>query len=99
LRLETYEERTGLYLIFRALLLFRLTEDKMNEPEKIIEWRSDGNSAPQMHLHRDVLQSVLSQTAGKKLRVVSIVGPFRTGKSFLMSLIVRYLEYLEKEPG
>lgn len=46
--------------------------------------------------HREKLQSILDQVPPEAhVAVVSVVGAFRTGKSFLLSWFLRYLAYLE----
>ncbi len=50
--------------------------------------------------HEETLQSILKQIpSDKKVCVVSVVGAFRTGKSFLLSWFLRYLKHYELVHG
>lgn len=56
---------------------------------QIISITEDGN---EFRLHDDALRRVLRHVpAGMSVGVVSVVGAFRTGKSFLLDFILRYL--------
>lgn len=50
-------------------------------------------------LHAEKVRHVLKQVpADCKVAVVSVVGAFRTGKSFLLDMMLRYLRYYEEHP-
>lgn len=56
---------------------------------------SDGNS---LDLNNDNLTSILSKIPDThKVSVVSVVGAFRTGKSFLLNFFLRYLRSTSKD--
>ena len=62
-----------------------------SRPIQIIETKS-ADEGYAFVLHDEVLDSVLSKVPdGMPVAVVSVVGAFRTGKSFLLSLFLRYL--------
>ncbi|CAG7733729.1 unnamed protein product [Allacma fusca] len=48
-----------------------------------------------LHLNKDCLKAVLDRAGNRKLTFLSVVGPIGTGKSLLMSLVVRYLKSVE----
>lgn len=50
--------------------------------------------------HQEKLNEVMSQIPlGWKVSVISVVGAFRTGKSFLLSWFLRYLHHLKETDG
>ena len=59
------------------------------EPVQIISINDDGE---RFRLHEDKLEQILGRVPDKmKVSVVSVVGAFRTGKSFLLDFFLRYL--------
>jgi atlastin len=50
-------------------------------------------------LHEQKIAFVLKQIpADMKVSIVSVVGAFRTGKSFLLDMFLRYLRYYDEHP-
>lgn len=53
-----------------------------------------------MVLHKERLQSILDKVPeGMKVGIVSVVGAFRMGKSFLLDLMLHYLHYMADKEG
>ena len=66
-------------------------------PVQIVSVAADGAT---FSLHEARLQFVLRQVPpGMRVAVVSVVGAFRTGKSFLLDVLLRYLRWCEANPG
>jgi len=61
----------------------------MGEPIQIISF----DETKKLKLNKEKLERVLNQDHIKKLPIViiSVVGAYRTGKSFLLSWLIRYL--------
>jgi atlastin len=50
------------------------------------------------HFHKDAWMNILKRVpTDKPVAIISVVGAFRTGKSFLLSWFLRYLHHLEQE--
>lgn len=50
-------------------------------------------------LHGKKVKQILKQIpANRKVCVISVVGAFRVGKSFLLDMFLRYLTYYEENP-
>eukprot|EP01138_Halocafeteria_seosinensis_P009460 gb/GECG01009668.1/.p1 GENE.gb/GECG01009668.1/~~gb/GECG01009668.1/.p1 ORF type:complete len:638 (+),score=94.25 gb/GECG01009668.1/:1-1914(+) len=69
-------------------------EEDMGRPVQIISIDEKGT---QFHLNKEMLQEVVSRvpSADMKVSLVSVVGAFRTGKSFLLDILLRYLKYFD----
>ena len=68
-----------------------------NRPLQII---SIDNEKNQFQLNEKLFQSVLTKIpADLKVAIVSVVGAFRTGKSFLLDFFLRYLRLPQDEAG
>jgi atlastin len=64
-------------------------------PYQIVSIGSEEN-AYAFHFENQALDKILGRIPSDyKVAVVSVVGAFRTGKSFLLSWFLRYLKYLE----
>jgi len=71
--------------------------DNPKEVLKIISISEDGTH---FEVDEDNLKIIMSRVqelekTAKKMVIISVVGAFRTGKSFLLSSFIRYLEYCE----
>lgn len=62
----------------------------MDEPIQIISF----DETKKLKLNTEKLERILNQEHIKKLPIViiSVVGAYRTGKSFLLSWLIRYLK-------
>lgn len=66
-------------------------------PVQVITVSPDGDK---FTLHEKRLEFVLRQVPqDMKVASISVVGTFRTGKSFLLDLMLRYLRYYDENPG
>lgn len=66
----------------------------MAHPLQIISTGGAGPEQQEFVLERDNLRAIVSQIPAEcKVSVVSVVGAFRTGKSFLLTLLLRYLKH------
>jgi len=69
----------------------------LNKPLQII---SIDNAKNQFQLEEKLFKSVLSKVpSNMKVAIVSVVGAFRTGKSFLLDFFLRYLRLPQSEAG
>ena len=61
---------------------------------------SKNRSSGKFRFHRDAFKRVLEKNnaLNHPIVVISVAGPFRTGKSFLLNLFVRYLDADKKVP-
>lgn len=63
---------------------------------QLVDVSADGD---RFDLNEDALLDVLSKVPpGMKVSVLAVVGAYRTGKSFLLDIILRYLQYCEDHP-
>eukprot|EP00043_Microstomoeca_roanoka_P013658 m.134029 g.134029 ORF g.134029 m.134029 type:complete len:604 (+) comp15814_c0_seq3:950-2761(+) len=64
------------------------------QPLQVLTFSLDDNQQTKTHINVDNLRKVLHRHDVKDLPVVvlSVAGPFRTGKSFLLNFILHYLE-------
>ena len=70
---------------------------EQNQPLQIIAIDNERN---QFQLKEDLFKTVLSKVpANMKVAIVSVVGAFRTGKSFLLDFFLRYLRLPQDEAG
>mmetsp|Transcript_11734 Transcript_11734/g.14589 ORF Transcript_11734/g.14589 Transcript_11734/m.14589 type:complete len:558 (-) Transcript_11734:221-1894(-) len=75
-----------------------LTEDEQPQPLQIVSV-GDASNEYAFTFHEDALNSILTQIPpGWKVSLISVVGAFRTGKSFLLSWFLRYLHYKKTAP-
>lgn len=68
-----------------------------NQVVRIISISEDGSSftLDEENLHRVIAEVKKIEEPNMKLMVLSVVGDFRTGKSFILSAFLRYLRYCE----
>jgi atlastin len=83
-----------------------ISEDATTTTTKITGLKSDGEACQIVSIgsdedkyaftyHEDKLQTIIQDIPPDcKVAIVSVVGAFRTGKSFLLSWFLRYLDYL-----
>lgn len=72
-------------------------EIEMWDPDQAVNIISISSDNQSFELHSDNLQKIISAVPkDMKVMVLSVVGDFRTGKSFLLSTFLRYLVYCEK---
>lgn len=68
------------------------------EPNQVYRIISISEDCSSFDLHEDNLHSIMQEVkklGDMKLMILSVVGDFRTGKSFLLSSFLRYLYYCE----
>ncbi len=75
----------------------------MAEPLQIIQFKdsssvvAEGDDCGGIQLNHGNLDKILSQTENRPLCIISVCGPSRQGKSFLLGYMIRCLEALEND--
>ena len=77
----------------------RIIKNLLHKKEKAVQIVSVGsqNDRDSFTFHKETLDSILEKIPeNTKVSVISVVGNFRTGKSFLLSCFLRYLTHREE---
>lgn len=73
-------------------------QKKRPRPLQIVKIDLETNSVVIGEEELEEIQEALTRTGCKKVAVVGVMGAFRTGKSFLLDLMLRYLKYNGSKP-
>lgn len=68
-------------------------------PLQLVRLNMESNTAEVDDEAMKEFGSILQKVGSHKLAVVAVMGAFRTGKSFLLDLFLRYLRHEESNPG
>eukprot|EP00457_Paulinella_chromatophora_P002455 gb/GEZN01002460.1/.p1 GENE.gb/GEZN01002460.1/~~gb/GEZN01002460.1/.p1 ORF type:complete len:591 (-),score=142.89 gb/GEZN01002460.1/:701-2374(-) len=71
----------------------------MNRPFRIISINEAGTKFSLNQERMDRILDLAKKINPNKVIVLSVVGAFRSGKSFLLDLLLRFLRYQEQHPG
>ena len=64
--------------------------------ERIIQFERDQGGKPVVEFQHEVLSDALISCRDKPVVVICVTGEFRSGKSFLLNLLVTFLNHLSK---
>jgi hypothetical protein len=83
------------YRNHQKFTLLSLCGGLSSKPLQIIELKEEKDGEEMLfkfHLNQESLEEIMNKIPqGMKVSVVSVVGNFRTGKSFLLTFMLRYL--------